>query len=56
MEGSFVEKRYIFAPGGYKTLLSAKTYKDPCPVCEGDIIKQAYLGGSVYYCPSCQKE
>ncbi len=54
--GRDTEKDIFGKPGGYKTLLSAKTYKDPCPICGGDIIKQAYLGGSVYYCPSCQKE
>lgn len=41
-------------PGGYRTLLSAKTYKDPCPVCGGTIIREPYMGGNVYYCPACQ--
>ena len=41
--------------GGYQTLLSAKTWKNPCPRCGGAITKEAYLGGSVYYCPECQK-
>ncbi|WP_294593629.1 zinc finger domain-containing protein [uncultured Bacteroides sp.] len=41
--------------GGYKTILSAKTWKNPCPSCGGVIVKEAYLGGSVYYCPQCQK-
>ncbi len=41
--------------GGYKTILSAKTWKNPCPRCGGVIVKEAYLGGSVYYCPQCQK-
>ena len=41
--------------GGYKTILSAKTWKNPCPRCGGVIVKEAYLGGSVYYCRSCQK-
>lgn len=40
--------------GGYKTILSAKTSKLPCPVCGGAIVKEAYMGGSVYYCPACQ--
>lgn len=41
--------------GGYKTILSAKTWKNPCPRCGSTIMKEAYLGGSVYYCPQCQK-
>lgn len=41
--------------GGYKTILSAKTWKNPCPRCGGVIVKEAYLGGSVYYCRQCQK-
>lgn len=41
--------------GGYKTILSAKTWKNPCPRCGGTIVKEAYLGGSVYYCSECQK-
>ncbi len=41
--------------GGYNTILSSKTWKNPCPRCGSTIIKEAYLGGSVYYCPECQK-
>lgn len=40
--------------GGYRTILSAKTWKNPCPRCGHAIVKEAYLGGSVYYCPECQ--
>lgn len=43
-------------PGGYHTLMSKNTVGQPCPVCGGAIIKAAYMGGSVYYCPVCQKE
>lgn len=42
--------------GGYRTIMSAGTWKNPCPRCGGTIAKEAYLGGSVYYCPECQKE
>jgi formamidopyrimidine-DNA glycosylase len=42
-------------PGGYKTILSKNTALSPCPVCGGKIIKEAYLGGSVYFCPVCQR-
>ena len=42
--------------GGYKTKFSNKSYKnDKCPSCKGDIKKENYLGGSIYYCPVCQQ-
>ena len=36
------------------TLLSKNTFTEPCPGCGGAIVKEAYLGGAVYYCPVCQ--
>jgi len=42
-------------PGGYKTKVSQNTVGKPCPVCGGMIIKQPYLGGSIYFCAGCQK-
>jgi formamidopyrimidine-DNA glycosylase len=42
-------------PGEYKTILCKKTADRPCPVCGTTIKKEAYLGGSVYYCEKCQK-
>ncbi len=42
-------------PGGYKTRLSKNAVNKPCPVCRTVIKKEAYLGGSIYYCPKCQK-
>jgi formamidopyrimidine-DNA glycosylase len=42
-------------PGGYKTRLSKNTVNKPCPVCRTVIKKESYLGGSIYYCPKCQK-
>jgi formamidopyrimidine-DNA glycosylase len=41
-------------PGGYQTVLSKNTVDKPCPVCAALIKKEAYLGGSIYYCPGCQ--
>lgn len=41
--------------GGYATKMSKNTLAHGCPVCGGAITKEAYLGGSVYYCPACQK-
>lgn len=40
--------------GGYTVRLSRNTCTEPCPVCGGSIVKEAYLGGAVYYCPCCQ--
>ncbi|HEY40995.1 MAG TPA: endonuclease VIII [Dehalococcoidia bacterium] len=42
-------------PGGYITKLSQATIDRPCPVCGGTIVKQAYMGGSIYFCGGCQK-
>jgi len=52
--GRDTEKDLYGNPGGYKTLLSKNTAGTPCPVCGKIIKKEAYLGGSVYYCPGCQ--
>jgi len=53
--GRDTEKDLYGKSGGYKTLLSKNAYKEGCPNCGGEIIKEAYLGGSVYYCAHCQK-
>jgi len=42
-------------PGNYKTILSKNTAGKPCPVCGMLIQKEAYMGGSIYYCPQCQE-
>jgi formamidopyrimidine-DNA glycosylase len=41
--------------GGYKRRLHSKVVGEPCLVCETPIVKQQFLGGSIYFCPSCQK-
>lgn len=41
--------------GGYKTKLSKNTCSKPCEICGNDIKKDTYLGGSIYYCSTCQK-
>lgn len=41
--------------GGYKTVLSKNTSGKQCLVCGNKIIKEAYMGGSIYYCEGCQK-
>ncbi len=40
--------------GEYRTKLSKNTVGRPCPVCSTVIKKEAYLGGSIYYCAGCQ--
>jgi formamidopyrimidine-DNA glycosylase len=53
--GRDTEKDLFGNPGKYQTILSKNTVRKPCPVCGFEIRKEAYLGGSIYYCPSCQK-
>lgn len=52
--GRDTEKDFFGNWGGYKVLLSKNTYKEPCPNCGHEIVREAYLGGTVYYCPVCQ--
>jgi len=54
--GRDTEKDLFGHPGGYPTILSAKTVARPCPDCGGGIIRQAFLGGNVYFCPVCQPQ
>jgi formamidopyrimidine-DNA glycosylase len=54
--GRDTEKDFFGNSGGYKTLLSKNTLNSPCPKCGGKIVKEAYLGGAVYYCSNCQKK
>lgn len=54
-DGRDTEKDLFGNPGGYKTIMSKNTVNKPCPICSTLIKKEAYLGGSIYYCPSCQK-
>lgn len=52
--GRNTEKDLFGNEGGYKTLLSCKTIKKPCPVCGTGISRETYMGGNIYYCPECQ--
>lgn len=52
--GRDTEKDLLGEPGGYRALLSKNTFSEPCPICGGSIVKEAYLGGAIYYCPTCQ--
>ena len=53
--GRDVEKDIFGKPGGYKTIMSRLTCKSSCLKCGGEIVRESYLGGNIYYCPSCQK-
>lgn len=52
--GRDTEKDLYGKPGGYQTYMSKKTLNEPCYECGSDIIRKAYLGGNIYYCPKCQ--
>lgn len=54
--GRDTEKDLFGCYGGYRTKVSKKTVGKPCDICGGNIVKKAYLGGSIYYCESCQLE
>lgn len=53
--GRSTEKDLLGQPGGYRVRLSAETKGAPCPRCGTEIIKEAFLGGSIYTCPECQR-
>ncbi len=53
--GRDTETDLFGCPGGYRTVLSKNTVGKPCPACDTNITKEAYLGGTVYVCEGCQK-
>ncbi|MDR1663545.1 MAG: endonuclease VIII [Clostridiales bacterium] len=54
--GRDTERDLFGKAGGYRTILSSKTLAHPCPACGGGIIREAFLGGNIYFCPSCQQK
>ena len=52
--GRDTERDLLGRPGGYATVLSRRTLELPCPRCGGRVVKEQYLGGAVYACPTCQ--
>lgn len=54
--GRDTEKDLFGHPGGYKTILSKLTVSCPCTRCGSMPVRQAYLGGNIYFCPICQPE
>jgi formamidopyrimidine-DNA glycosylase len=41
--------------GEYRTKMCKNTVGKRCDVCGSTIIKNNYMGGSIYFCPGCQK-
>ncbi len=54
--GRDTEKDLFACAGAYESKLSKLTNGKPCKVCGSLIEKKAYMGGSIYFCPSCQPE
>lgn len=54
--GRDTEKNLNGYNGGYITKLSKNTVNKPCPQCGNGIQREAYMGGSIYYCSSCQQQ
>jgi len=53
--GRDCEKDIFDNYGKYQRIMHSKSVDTPCPVCSSLIKKQQYLGGTTYFCPSCQK-
>jgi len=54
--GRDTERDLFGNQGGYKTKLSKHNSVLLCPDCGGTVTKEAYLGGSVYFCENCQEK
>jgi len=52
--GRDTEKDLFGNKGGYITKMSMAGINEGCPECGTSIIKESYLGGSIYTCPQCQ--
>jgi formamidopyrimidine-DNA glycosylase len=52
--GRDTERDLFGCLGGYKTKLSKNTVEKQCSECGGVIKKEAYMGGSIYFCNGCQ--
>ncbi|NHJ49953.1 MAG: hypothetical protein FK733_19330 [Asgard group archaeon] len=49
------EKNIFDNWGGYKRKMYSKVVNEPCLVCKTPIAKEQFGGGSIYFCPICQK-
>ncbi len=53
--GRDTERDLFGNEGGYLTRMSKNTVGKPCLVCGSLVQKESYMGGSIYFCPGCQK-
>jgi formamidopyrimidine-DNA glycosylase len=53
--GRYDEVDLFNRPGGYVRLMDKHALERPCPNCGKMVEKIAYLGGSCYVCPECQR-
>jgi formamidopyrimidine-DNA glycosylase len=53
--GRYDEVDLYHHPGGYVRQMDKKAAGQPCPACGTTVESIQYLGGSCYFCPSCQK-
>ena len=53
--GRDTERDLFGKPGGYRTVLSSKTLAYPCCTCGGGLKREAYMGGNIYFCSTCQQ-
>jgi formamidopyrimidine-DNA glycosylase len=52
--GRDTERDTFGQPGGYVPILDKRAKGQPCPACGKTIEVICYLGGSCYFCPTCQ--
>jgi formamidopyrimidine-DNA glycosylase len=52
--GRYDETDLYGNPGGYVRLMDKNAAGQPCPACGTIVAKMSYLGGTCYFCPSCQ--
>lgn len=52
--GRRTEKDLFGKPGNYPVVMCAENKGQPCPRCGGEIVKESFMGGSVYTCQTCQ--
>lgn len=53
--GRDTEKNLFGNPGGYATRMSRNTVGKPCRRCGEVIRRESYMGGTVTFCPECQR-
>jgi formamidopyrimidine-DNA glycosylase len=52
--GRHTERDLFSKRGGYMPKLGRHAVGTPCEVCDSLIVKESYMGGSIYYCRECQ--